>query len=217
MGGDFNITRLASERREKDRSYKDGEDFNDFISQLDLIDMPLADRLFTWSNMRLNSVMAKLDRVFVFENWDVKFSLAEIRSLQHPTSNRIPISLISGEMKQKTHKRFHFEKWWLEYGEVYDLIRESWVQRTGASDATADISIKLCRLRKVLAKWKWRFKDGRRSEKENILKEMEILEKLEESCNLSLNENSRVLQLRRKTEEIYKREELRWRQRSYAN
>lgn len=107
---DFNITRFASERRGKDQSSKYMEEFNDFINRLDLIDMPLTDRLFTWSNIRLNPIMAKLDRVLVLDNWDVKFPLAQISSLQRPTSDHIHILLILGEIKQKAHKRFHFEK-----------------------------------------------------------------------------------------------------------
>lgn len=40
---------------------------------------------------------------------------------------------------------------------------------------------------------------------------------MEESFHLTLDENNRVRQLRRKIEKIYKREELRWRQRAHAN
>lgn len=39
------------------------------------------------------------------------------------------------------HKCFHFERWWLEYREVHDLIRESWSQNKGAIDAALNISI----------------------------------------------------------------------------
>lgn len=60
LGSDFNITRFANERRGEDRSFKDREEYNDFINQLDLIDMPLTDRLFTWSNIRLIPIMPKL-------------------------------------------------------------------------------------------------------------------------------------------------------------
>lgn len=97
------------------------------------------------------------------------------------------------------------------------MIRESWTQSTGANDAAANISIKLHHLRKVLTKWDRRFKDGGRNEEEDILKEIEMFENLEESRNLSLDENSRVLQPRRRIDEIYKREELRWRQRVHVN
>lgn len=85
---------------------------------------------------------------------------------------------------------------------MHDLIRESWAQHTRANDVAENISIKLCHLRKVLAKWEQWFKDGGRSEKEDMLKEMENFENLEKRCNLSLDENSRVLQLRRNIEEI---------------
>lgn len=133
--------------------------------------------------------MAKLDRVFVSDNWKVRFLLTQICSLQRPMSDHIPILLISGEIKQKSQKQFHFEKWW----QVHNLIRESWTQHTRAKDTAGNITIKLRRLRKVLKKWEWRFRDGGRNEKDEIMTELEILKKLEESRNLSLDENSRVL------------------------
>lgn len=47
LGENFNITRFASEKKGKDRSRKDRQEFNKFISQLDLKDLPLSDQLFT--------------------------------------------------------------------------------------------------------------------------------------------------------------------------
>lgn len=98
LGGDFNITRFANERRGH-RTHKDREEFNLFISQLDLIDLPLSNLLFMWSNMKLNPSLAKLDRVFISKDWNAKILLVEIFSLQRPTSDHIPICLNSREIK----------------------------------------------------------------------------------------------------------------------
>lgn len=134
--------------------------------------------------------MAKSNRVLVFENRDVKFPLAKICYLQQSTLDHIQIWLTS---REKPHKRFYFKKWWLEHGEVCDLIRESCSQCMEANDATTNICIKLRCLKKVLWRWKWHFRNEGRIEKDDILKEMEILEKLEKTHNLSLDENSIIL------------------------
>lgn len=62
MEEDFNITGFARKRKWEDRSRKDMQAFNNFISQLDLIDLSLSYLLFTWSNMRPNPAMTKLDK-----------------------------------------------------------------------------------------------------------------------------------------------------------
>lgn len=62
--------------------------------------------------MRAIPFLAKLDRVFIFDEWD-KFGLATAYSVRRPTSDHVPIYL-SLEENCKKSKIFRFEKWWLQ-------------------------------------------------------------------------------------------------------
>lgn len=125
LGGDFNVTFFADDRWGGDKNHRDQEDFNDTISQVKLIDLPINDWLFNWSNMRENSHLAEIDRILVSNIWDSKFPWVEVFSVQRPISDHTPICLNSREGTLYAHRCFHFKKWWLEHKEVHDIIKES--------------------------------------------------------------------------------------------
>lgn len=63
-------------RKGVDRNPNYREEFNTVIYLLNLIDLPIKVWLFTWSNMREHSLMARLDRILVSDRWDTKSSIA---------------------------------------------------------------------------------------------------------------------------------------------
>ena len=58
LAGDFYITKGDSERKGSPQNWKDGLEFMDFISSLNLIYLQLKERCFTWSNRRDRPSMA---------------------------------------------------------------------------------------------------------------------------------------------------------------
>ncbi len=70
MCGDFNFTRNQAERRGRPWSAKLMCMFSNLISDLDLMDLPIANQQFTWSNMQSNPTLAKLDRFLISTEWD---------------------------------------------------------------------------------------------------------------------------------------------------
>lgn len=63
--GDFNSTRGQEEQRGRPWSSKATALFNDLINELALIDLPLTNQSFTWSNMQKTPTLAKLDRFLI--------------------------------------------------------------------------------------------------------------------------------------------------------
>lgn len=55
---------LDSRRKEKewDGNGKDWKDFNSLINDLNLMDLPITDMSITWSNMRDDPCLARLDK-----------------------------------------------------------------------------------------------------------------------------------------------------------
>lgn len=60
--GDFNFTRNQVERNGKQWSAKASALFYDLINELGMIDLPLGNQRYTWSNMQNPPTLAKLDR-----------------------------------------------------------------------------------------------------------------------------------------------------------
>ena len=62
LAGDFNIFRWKSETNAKNLDTRNMAFFNDFIQANELIDPPLTNNNFTWSNLRINPTFSHLDR-----------------------------------------------------------------------------------------------------------------------------------------------------------
>lgn len=89
--------------------------FNDLIRNLALIDPPLMNHSYTWSNMQDTPILAKLDRFLVSTEWDMDFSLTKVEVLPRVTSNHCPI-LLTVERRNKGRKNyFRFEEVWLNH------------------------------------------------------------------------------------------------------
>lgn len=78
----------------------------------------VTNRIYTWSNLREDPSLAKLDRIFVSDYWDDCFGLARVTSVLRPISDHMPICPNSSERTRRKKWIFYFEKWWLEPGEL---------------------------------------------------------------------------------------------------
>jgi len=68
--GDFNNTLYAGESNGRRDSLRDMRDFQDFISNLDLLNLPLHGGRFISSNNRVSLVLARLDRFLVSPDFE---------------------------------------------------------------------------------------------------------------------------------------------------
>jgi hypothetical protein len=71
--GDFNLIRSPENRNRVGGDINNMLLFNRIISQLDLVEIPLKGRAFTWSNMQDNPLLEKLDWIFTSANWTTLF------------------------------------------------------------------------------------------------------------------------------------------------
>lgn len=74
--GDFNCIKNQSERKGLPWSRKAMALFSDLINNLEVIDLPLSNQTYTWSNMQQRPTLAKLDRFLVSTEWDLSFPIA---------------------------------------------------------------------------------------------------------------------------------------------
>lgn len=112
IGGDFNIRRTD----EKNNDNFDGRwpfFLNTIIESVDLREIELSGRKFTWANSRPNQTFEKLDRVLTSIDWEQKFPLVMVRALQRVISDHTPLLLDSGNAMHMGNKDgFSFESSW---------------------------------------------------------------------------------------------------------
>lgn len=71
--GDFILMRHAHDKNNSAFRQNEADLFNQYINSLSLLELPLLDRAFTWSNKRDHPTLERLDRVFVNPAWDSLF------------------------------------------------------------------------------------------------------------------------------------------------
>jgi exonuclease III len=91
---DFNAVREESERRGVSEHIRreEMEDFDDFISETKLIDLPLHGRRFTWYRVGGRS-MSRIDRFLISEAWNGEWHNCKQWCLDKELSDHCPIML----------------------------------------------------------------------------------------------------------------------------
>jgi hypothetical protein len=108
MLGDFNLMRSPENRNRLRGNANDMLLFNDIIQHLDLVEIPLKDRAYTWSNIQANSLLEKLDWVFTSSNWTLMFPNTLVYALANSISDHLSyvVQMESGVPKSNI---FRFE------------------------------------------------------------------------------------------------------------
>jgi len=76
VGGDFNIIRNPSEKSNGNFNSRWPNLFNATIDVLNLKEIKMSGRQFTWASYAEIPTFEKLDRVLVSTDWELKFPLA---------------------------------------------------------------------------------------------------------------------------------------------
>jgi hypothetical protein len=78
VGGDFNLVRNQSEKSNGVINFNHANAFNNWIDCWGTIEIKYPSRSFSWSNNQSCPVMAVLDKVLIYIDWDAKFPLAMV-------------------------------------------------------------------------------------------------------------------------------------------
>ncbi|OAY83381.1 hypothetical protein ACMD2_21719 [Ananas comosus] len=124
--GDFSWTRGQEEWRGKHWSTRATGLFNDLIRDLALIDLPMFNQSYTWSNLHATPTLARLDRFLVSTEWDHEFPLTRVETLPRITSDHCPILLTAKNCSRGKTKIFHFEEAWLNHAGFISKFLDWW-------------------------------------------------------------------------------------------
>ena len=94
--GDFNEVRNIGKRNGCVRRDRGMRDFNDFIECLEVVDLPLLGRKFTWGESQKGDKWSRLDRFLLHYEWVEKFDSKQW-GLPRALSNHSPILLMKDE------------------------------------------------------------------------------------------------------------------------
>uniref|UniRef100_A0A2N9GX79 Reverse transcriptase domain-containing protein n=1 Tax=Fagus sylvatica TaxID=28930 RepID=A0A2N9GX79_FAGSY len=125
IGGNFKVVRFPSEKLRAGRHTRAMQDFSDFIFELGLVDFPLLEGQFTWSNNQDPPSKSRIDRFLVSTDWEEQFSKLTQKALPRCISDHCPIMLECGNFNGgKSY--FKFENMWLQHQDFVGNVRNWW-------------------------------------------------------------------------------------------
>ncbi|CAN6218601.1 unnamed protein product [Urochloa humidicola] len=125
LAGDFNLVRSAADKKGGAPDARLCAAFNATLEDIGVIELPLLDKLFTWSNQRADPVLARLDRVFVNNEQCAAFPNSTLTSLVRTTSDHTPILASLATTIPKSNL-FRFENAWLRNATFLPSVLPSW-------------------------------------------------------------------------------------------
>ncbi|XBI50136.1 hypothetical protein VPH35_113590 [Triticum aestivum] len=93
LAGDFNLIARAADKSNPNINRRLLAAFRAFINELQLKDLYLHDRRYTWSNGQQNATMVKLDRVLFNEEGNAMMPSCLLQALSSDMSHHCPILL----------------------------------------------------------------------------------------------------------------------------
>ena len=144
--GDFNLMRSPDNRNRPGGDIGNMMRFNQVIQHLDLEEIPLKGRAFTWSNMQDSPLLEKLDWIFTTSNWISTFPNTIATPMANLFSDHVPILISIGTDVPKT-QIFRFEEYWLEFDGLKDVVVSAWHSGKQGRNSAQDITARLKSLR----------------------------------------------------------------------
>lgn len=150
--GDFNLIYKASNKNNSNLNRHLMGGFKAALDALEIKEINLSGRRYTWSNEQQNPIMTKIDRCFCSTAWDVLFPASHLRALPVVASDHCPL-LLRGAVDHPKSRAFRFESFWPSMPGFKDVVTSAWWKTIRTTNALRRLHIKLSRIAKALKKW----------------------------------------------------------------
>jgi hypothetical protein len=215
LAGDFNILRKPEEKSNNNYNPRWPFIFNAIIESLNLREIALSGRQYTWASRRETPTYEKLDRVLASVEWEQKFPLVSVRALPRSGSDHTPLLIDSGNHAHLGNKsRFSFELSWFQQAGFYDMVAAEWAAGPRGVSPIDTWQKKIRHLRRFLRGWAKNLSGKYKLEKERLIQIIEFLDIKAETCPLSTVERDKLRLANDNLNKLRRTEETKWAQRA---
>lgn len=151
--GDFNLICSAGDKNMGRINHRMIQRFNRTLDDLQLIELSLNGKRFTWSNGHDTPTMSKIDHCFATLEWLDLFPRSDLQAIASLISDHSPLFL-QGDVNFDFYRGFRFEAFWTTMPGFLDLVEHNWNQPVHTSDAILRMHIKMRRLAVAIKIWK---------------------------------------------------------------
>lgn len=150
--GDFNLIMRMEDKNNSNVNRGLMTAFRRFLSEVQLKDMYLHGRRYTWSNEQQNATMVKLDRVLYNEQWNTAFPNCLLQGLSTSALDHCPLILVTNN-SFKPCRQFRFENMWTKWDGFQDTVQSAWTSVNYTEDEFLSLNKKLTATAKALKAW----------------------------------------------------------------
>lgn len=188
--GDFNIIRGPNDKNNDRYDDRWPSLFNAVINSLDLKELELTGRNYTWANSLLEPTFERLDRVLVSTDWELKFPRATVQALSREISfDHMPLLLSFDLSPGSSQPLFKFELGWLTRDDFREVVIDSWRQSCSGISPLEIWQIKIRWLRQFLRGWAKNKSGHYKKEKKERISKLDVLdEKIKNSSTTTVGD-----------------------------
>jgi hypothetical protein len=217
IGGDFNILRCPSEKNNDNFDHRWPFLFNSVIDGLNLWELEMSGRKFTWANALPNPTYEELDRILVSTEWEQEFPLTNVVALSRGISDHTHLLLDTGRAPSSNNQPlFKVELGWLLRDGFVDMVKGIWESVDDEVDSMRHWQSKIRRVRQHLQGWAKNVSSANKKEKKELLDRLDVLDQKAETSLLTTQEVDLKQYLYNRLSQLLREEELKWHQRSKA-
>jgi hypothetical protein len=122
--------------------------FNVVVEYLDLREIVMTGRQYTWAGPGDNPTFEKLDRVLVSTDWEIQFPLTSVEPRDRNISDHTPLIINTGASTHLVGNRpLKFERGWLVNDGFHGMVAIIWQSESSGSTPLERWQFKICRLR----------------------------------------------------------------------
>ncbi|KAG2576092.1 hypothetical protein PVAP13_6NG004731 [Panicum virgatum] len=100
--------------------------FNEAISALGVVELPLQGKQFTWSNKEQPPLLERLHWFFTFAEWTSCFPDTSVKTLSMETSDHTHCLITAGSNIPKGGGIFRFENYLMEHEHFLSIVQHAW-------------------------------------------------------------------------------------------
>jgi hypothetical protein len=147
--GDFNLILQAEDKSNTNLNRRLMGAFRDLVNDLELKELSLTGRKYTWSNERTHS---RIDRAFCSTDWDLMLPNVNLQALSSRVSDHSPL-LVVGSATVNKYKGFRFEAFWPRLPGYDETVADAWTKEVRVTNPFLRLHTKLQRSSRALRAW----------------------------------------------------------------
>lgn len=150
--GDFNLLCRVGDKSSGTVNRRLINSFRAALNVLEVDELRLHGRRFTWASTCHQQTQTKIDHVFCTTDWSLLFPQCHLRAASTSISDHCAM-ILTGQVSQSSYKGFRFENYWLKIRDFREAVIDSWQAPVTHSDAMWRLNFKLSRLARALRRW----------------------------------------------------------------